>query len=305
MPTQRQPPPLARRGDGREATGFEGASRERRSPWSPGSKLRRILHLLLGVLSVLGSARTGTAADFKEIQERGTLRVLAHFDRLRPEFFSNDREAPGFDYELLEGFARLHSLRLEVVEVSGGSDSRLAALKEGQGDVVAGRLADLPERHENFGITVEVFPARWVLVTRSPTPALGSLDELRRYRVGTVRRSEALVALIEAAGVPPERVDGDFDEPSEFLQGLQRGRVQAVVWGIESALPALREDPKVQIGAFVGQPTSLVYGVRKDDIELLRALDEYLTNARRTLTWNRLVVKYFGDTAIDVLKAAR
>jgi len=259
----------------------------------------------VGIALLTGPSITASGLDLREIRERGTLRVIAHFDALRPEFFSSDPEAPGFDYELLKGFASLEGLELEVIEVSGGSDSRLAALSQEKGDVVAGRLAALPERRSTFGLSVEVFPARFVLVTRQPTPALETLDELRRYRVGTVRTSKALMNVVESAEVPPDRVDSAFAEPSEFLSGLQSGRVSAVVWGIESALPARKEDPRVRIGAFTGPPSSLVYAVRKEDADLLRALDEYITNARRTLTWNRLVVKYFGDTAIEVLEAAR
>jgi hypothetical protein len=37
----------------------------------------------------------------------------------------------------------------------------------------------------------------------------------------------------------------------------------------------------------------------------LKALDEYIENLRRTPTWSRLVVKYFGERAPDVLKKAR
>ena len=35
------------------------------------------------------------------------------------------------------------------------------------------------------------------------------------------------------------------------------------------------------------------------------ALNEYLGNQRRTPTWNRLVVKYFGSAAPDILRRAR
>jgi len=35
--------------------------------------------------------------------------------------------------------------------------------------------------------------------------------------------------------------------------------------------------------------------VRKDDAALLQALNEYIDNVRRTTTWSRLVVEYFGN----------
>ena len=61
----------------------------------------------------------------------------------------------------------------------------------------------------------------------------------------------------------------------------------------------------MQLGLFLGAPTSLAYGVRKGDAALHKALDEYIENLRRTPTWSRLVVKYFGEMAPEVLKKAR
>ena len=56
---------------------------------------------------------------------------------------------------------------------------------------------------------------------------------------------------------------------------------------------------------FVGPPESLAFGVRKEDRRLLAALNDYITNLRKTPTWNRLVVKYFGPAAVEILRRAR
>jgi ABC-type amino acid transport substrate-binding protein len=55
----------------------------------------------------------------------------------------------------------------------------------------------------------------------------------------------------------------------------------------------------------VGPPRSLAYGVRKADTALLQALNEYIDNVRRTPTWSRLVVEYFGAAAPEILRKAR
>jgi ABC-type amino acid transport substrate-binding protein len=81
--------------------------------------------------------------------------------------------------------------------------------------------------------------------------------------------------------------------------------VGAVVLGVENAISAQRADPALELGLFLGPPTSLAYAVRKGDVQLLKALDDYIENLRRTPTWSRLVVKYFGEMAPDVLKKAR
>ena len=59
------------------------------------------------------------------------------------------------------------------------------------------------------------------------------------------------------------------------------------------------------MGMLLGAPGSYAFGVRPDDKALLQSLDEYIDNLRKTPTWNRLVVKYFGEQAPEVLKKAR
>ena len=116
--------------------------------------------------------------------------------------------------------------------------------------------------------------------------------------------ASAMAEAIAVAGVPPAHVD-DAIPTGGFAEALKTGRITAAVWGVESAIAAQREDPAIQIGMFLGPPSSLAYAVRKEDHGLRQALDEYITNLRRTATWNRLVVDYFGTAALDVLRKAR
>ena len=70
-------------------------------------------------------------------------------------------------------------------------------------------------------------------------------------------------------------------------------------------LRLLAGHPDLEIGLFLGHPGSLAYGLRRDETELLAALNAYIDNNRHTPTWNRLVVKYFGENAPEVLRKAR
>jgi hypothetical protein len=45
--------------------------------------------------------------------------------------------------------------------------------------------------------------------------------------------------------------------------------------------------------------------VSKQDTASAAALNDYIRNIRQTPTWNRLVVKYFGGGAVDILRLAR
>ncbi len=250
---------------------------------------------------VLGPA--GAAADLARIKQSGTLRVVVVPDTRRPEFFSVKPGAPpGFDHEVLEGFAALHKLKLRVVPVSGW-DALIPALRDGKGDIIAGRFSDTPTRRKQIDFTSEVFPTRHVVISRKPRRVVETLDQLRAEKVGTFKGS-SMVETIAAAGVPAANVD-DGIPPGSFGEHLTSGRITAAVWGVESAIALQREDPEIQLGLFLGPPASLAFGVPKGSHELLGVLNQYIGSLRKTASWSRLVVKYFGEAAPEVLKKAR
>ena len=254
--------------------------------------------ILAGPLLLAG---LGEAADLPEIQARGTLRVLAVAS---PEetFFISEEPRGGFDWELLEGFARLQRLRLELVTVSGW-DELIPALARGRGDLIAGGFTDTQARRRQIAFTLEVFPTRSVVVTRKPNPAVTTPAELKAARIGTLKGSFMYDDLL-AAGIPAARID-DGLPAGGIPEALRAGRITAGVDGSEAALIAKRKDPELEIGLFLGKPASLAWGVGLGDTRLRGALDEYVGNVRHTPTWSRLAVKYFGDSAPEILRKAR
>jgi ABC-type amino acid transport substrate-binding protein len=247
-------------------------------------------------------ANAGAAAELPPaIEARGTLRVLSVLVN-QPRDFVAAEPGVGFDREVLEGFASLHKLKVEVVPIARW-DALVPALKEGRGDVIAGRFTMTEARKREIDFTQEAFPTRNVVLTRSPHRVVSSLEDLRTEKVGTVKGT-SMADAIAAAGVPKANVDDSF--PTGTLPDVLRsGKATAIVLGVEHAIQEQRKDPELRLGVFVGPPASLAYGVRKEDTGLRALLDEYLGNLRRTPTWSRLVVKYFGDGAPDVLKKAR
>jgi len=261
------------------------------------------MRTLLSILVLAGLAAPAAAPDLDEVRARGTLRVLAVLDENRPEFFSTaPGRPPGFDHEILQGFARLQRVKLEVVEQPGWGDLVPALLAE-KGDVIAGRFSDTPARRREIDFTTEVFPSRYVVLTRRPHATIDTLAGLRDARVGTSAGSSMEEAL-RAARVPASNIDSSLP-PGSYGTALRERSVDAVVWGVESGVALQREDPEIELGLFLGTPNSLAWGVRKQDAALKAALDEYIENTRHTLTWNRLVVKYFGEAAPEILRRAR
>ncbi len=238
-------------------------------------------------------------ADWPEIQKRGSLRVLAVHDEL---FFSLKPDTPpGFDRELLEGFCQLHKLKLEVVPQERWNVI-IPSLLDGEGDLIAGGYAATETRRKLIDFTVEAFPARKVAFTRKPHRVIETLAQLREEKVGTVRGT-SMEEAVKEAGVPLANVE--YVPTGTLPAALKAGDITAAVLGVEHAIVEQRKDPEIRIGLFLGQPGIQGFGLRKADTALKAVLDEYLENVRKTPTWSRLVVKYLGQSAPEILKKAR
>ena len=252
-------------------------------------------------LPLLLAAALADAQDLPELKQRGTLRVIVDSSNLVERFNMGTGE-PGLEKEILQSFAALHQLKLEIVTVEN-IEARLQALNAKKGDVVAGTVVT-QSRKKLVAFTSEVLPSRHVVITRKPASAISSLEALRSQRVGATKGSSWAEAAL-AAGVPPANLDDSYAQPEDLLVALKARRVGAavmtVVWGILER----KRDPELQLGLFIGAPGAVGFGVRKDSPLLLAALDAYVTNLRRTATWSRLVVKYFGENALEILQKSR
>jgi polar amino acid transport system substrate-binding protein len=239
---------------------------------------------------------TPAAADLPAARTRGKLEVL--FVPGSPEFVDFDKRT-GFDMEILDGFGRLH--RLEIVWIPVKSwDQLLPTLNGGQGDLAAGGITITPARQKAVVFTAEVFPSRHLMVTRKPHRVVQTMAELREEQVGTIRGT-SMAEMVALAHVPAANIADTFASGT-LPAALREGKITAAVLGLEDALVAQRADPALQLGGFVGPRQGLGYALRKGDAASLAALDEYITNLRRTPSWNRLVVKYFGDLALEILR---
>jgi ABC-type amino acid transport substrate-binding protein len=257
----------------------------------------------LAVLAVFSLSLSSGAADLGELQKSGRLRVLCVLVEDEPEFFADPPGArPGFDREILEGWARMHKLSLEVVRQPSW-DGLVPALLEGKGDVIAGRFTATESRRKRIAFTSETFPTRNVVISRKPRPPVTTEEQLRAGKVGMVKGT----SLVEAAGeLRLDRAQVDDQIPSGGLpEALRAGRVTAAIEELAGAIILRQRDPEVQIGMFLGPAGSYAMGVRREDAQLLSSLNDYVENLRKTPTWSRLVVKYFGEQAPEVLRKAR
>jgi ABC-type amino acid transport substrate-binding protein len=235
-------------------------------------------------------------ADLAELKAKGVLRVIAQKDEA-PEMFSFASAGdPGFEREMIAGFARLNGLRLEPVPVAT-SEERIPALNRGDGDVIIG-IVDTEARRKLIDYTVEVIPARHLALSRKPK-VLKTVEDLKAEHVGVVKGTTWAAAAAEA-GVPASKTEF-YPDRDVLLAALKEGKITATVMTVSDFTLAAKRDPSLVAGPFVGAPGSAAWGLRKSDAQLKAALNEYLENFRKGPSWSRLIVKYFGEQSLAVL----
>ena len=200
-----------------------------------------------------------------------------------------------FDAEVLSTFARAQGLELR--QRSGS----VAAVAKGEAELAVGQYADALAT--GLVATHEVFPSRLVAVTRSPASRAVAIEALRWSKVGALRGSRATLAVQESKISGAELTE--YGTVAAALSGLRGGEVASLLLELPDALLARKEDPKLELGMFLGGRRSRVYASRPADKALLATLDEYLKSLRATASWPAILSRAFGSGTFEVISSAR
>lgn len=269
-------------------------------PAPPTLRLRAFRAAMLIIAGLWGAAEIVRARDLPDIKSASTLRVLVAADEA-PEFFAFDsRTSPGFERELLEAFARLHHVRLEVIRIAR-FDEILPALLGNEGDLVTG-IIDTEARRKQVAFTVEVLPSRLLAVTYG-SRVIKAATQLSTERIGVVSGTTWGDAAL-AAGVAAERIDS-LPDMGALLEALRGGKVTAMVVSLSDFVLERRKGLDLRAGPFLGSTQSAAWAVRKSDSQLLRALNDHIASLRRTPSWSRMATEYFGRDALSLLGRAK
>jgi polar amino acid transport system substrate-binding protein len=251
----------------------------------------------LATILLLSAAARVAATDLPEMKTRGVLRVIAAAEEAPETFSFAGGDNPGLDRELAEGFARLHGLRLEPVKAKTYAD-RIPSLTRGDGDLIVA-IFDTEDRRKLVDFTVEIMPTHNVAVTLGTRAAVASLAELKTLKVGVVRGTKPAEETLDA-GVPASGLQL-FTALDDMTQALRAGTIDTMVVPVSELAVASRTTKGLVPGTTVGPTGKVAWAVRKQDAALRAALDDYLSNIRKSPSWSRLIVKYFGDQALQVL----
>ncbi len=234
--------------------------------------------------------------DLPEISN-DTLRVLVMRDPLTWE--AHPGAESGLEWELLERFAKKHTLRIRAVPVDH-PDSMLLMLQRGDGDLMTAQL-----RADGWAWPYVAFTASYRSV--APLRIVLNTDGIVRPRVRDTHVPGQADTLLISRWSPFAGVQGIFDTaygaltltadtnlPEDLLANVALGRCRgAVIVDAISSLDA-RRFPQVHFGPRLGRSVPIAFAVRTNAPELKRVIDAWLIDPRETEA-RQLIAESYGQ----------
>jgi peptidoglycan lytic transglycosylase F len=272
---------------------------ERSIAWAvrPGNpELLKAVNNFLEV-KALSSRRDETYLDdLPGIRKRKTLRLLTTNNATN--YFLLRGKLLGFEYELVKKFADQLDLRLEVIVVPA-YDELIPWLLEGRGDLIAAFMT-ISKAREDKGIRFSrpSHFAEEMLVARSDDQKLQTPQDLTGRTVVVRPGSSYRVSLEKLKSEGVDLIIGSAPETmmtEEIIDRVASGEydLTAADTQIMEIEKSYRDDIN---GVFpISGKISQGWAVRKDDVELLSAVNNFLEKEYRGLFYNITYKKYFSD----------
>ena len=265
------------------------------------------------------------ARDLADIKTRGQLVVLAPYNST--SYFLYRGEPMGYEFELLQAFAKEQGLALKVIVVTDRK-SLYPMLNAGDGDIAAARLIPTEEDKQNVSFTRELYRTEPALVQQELPPAEANLpepaekalqpspdEELPEMEIQARRISRPAQLAGETVTLPEksayrrtlvelsDQISGDINvvelggriEDEALAQKVAKGEVEFTV--MQSNLAELKEAEfkNLKVRPIVGRSHSVSWAMRKNAPELMSALNRWIDEKQNGSLFDRLYKKYFVD----------
>ena len=257
--------------------------------------------------------------DLDAMRKRGYIRVLVSYNRTNFFLVGADGdnlgvEAKGFEHDFMEAYKRFLNQKrsrrdpgVQMVYVPVAFDRLLAALNQGEGDLVAAGMTVTPARVGKVSFShAYLNNINEVLVTHGNIAGLDTLEDLAGRRVRVLRGSSyarhlrGLSQRFEQQGLEPIRVEAVEAslQTEDMLELVNAGALAITVADQHLARlwAGVLPDIRVRQDLIINQGGELAWAVRKDNPRLLKSLNQFVKGHRKgTLMGNMLFQRFYRD----------
>jgi len=260
--------------------------------------------------------------DLSDIKKSGTLTVLAPYNATT--YFIYRGEPLGYEYELLQAFAKDQGLRLKMVVVADPK-SLFAILNSGEGDIAANRIVPTPENETDVSFTRALYRTEPVLVQQGEPPAKAGKGTEKMLAPGPADQtpevdiqarlvtkpaqlagktvtlpeqspySRTLVELADQNSGEIHVVEMGALQDEALAQKVAKGEIEFTVMQKNLADLKEAEFKNLHVRPIISRSHSVVWALRKNSPELMQALNDWIEKKQNGSLFDKLYQKYFID----------
>ncbi|WP_414433481.1 transporter substrate-binding domain-containing protein [Alcanivorax sp. IL1] len=283
--------------DGEAAIG-PVVNRKRRIAWAVRQDSTELLDRINQYITserVISSVKEQEKRDWSAIKEHGVLRVITSNNPA--SYFMWRGELMGFDYDLINDFAKKHRLRVSVV-VRDSPSAMFAALQVGEGDVIAASMTVTEDRQkQGWMFSDRYLEVNEQLIGRSDEAPLENIGQLAGRTVAVnpetayydtlqkLRESDFPFIVQEVPGASTEML----------INAVANGEYDLTM--ADSHLAAMESTYREDIAVlFEFEPAKQIgWGLRPEQQALEEQLNSYIARHYRGLNYNITYNRYFRE----------
>lgn len=245
---------------------------------------------LLALTLLSGSALAQSGNELAAIQAAGSIKFGT--EGTYPPYTYHDASGKlvGFDVDIARAVAAKMGVKPEFVE--GRWDGLIAGLSAKRYDAVINQVGITPERQAKFAFSDPYITSKAVLIVRDNNAQIKSFADLRDQKAAQSLTSN-YAKLAQKYGAELVPTDG-FNQSLELVIS---GRATATLNDNLSYLDFRQHKPNapLKVVAVAEQGADSAILVRKDQPQLVQALNQALSEIRADGTYHTISQRYFGS----------
>jgi len=247
-------------------------------------------------------------AEFKDIVEKGKLKAITTYSGTT--YFLYRGRPMGFDYEMLQMFAKDIGVELEIV-VARDENKLIEMLNSGEGDIIAYGYTITEERKQKIDFTEPLYLSHQVLVQRKPMrwrkmklhnihdKLIKNPVELIGATISVKKNSsyaQRILNLSEEVGgtIHIDTIPGSMTTDEIFKQ-IAQGKIKYSIVDQNVASIYSSDYPILDISTKMSFSQRIAWGVRKQSDKLKDTLNHWLKRAKKTVDYHVIYNKYFKN----------
>ncbi|MGC5324233.1 transporter substrate-binding domain-containing protein [Brevibacillus sp. SYSU BS000544] len=240
-----------------------------------------------------GSTEQAAPADevLQKIKESKTLLVGTDATFQPFEYKNAQNEYEGFDIELVQAVAK--ELGAEKVEfVDTDFKGLIPGLQGKKFDMIVSAMYITDERKKTIEFSEPYYPGGLRIMVGKDNTTINSVDDLKGKKVSVQIGTKSAKFLKEKY---PDVQLVEVEKNVEMFLELESGRVEAVVTGGPAAKVYAKQSGKVKVLDQELTQEEYGYGIRKDNPEFTKAVNDALKKVKDSGKHKEIVTKWFGE----------